>query len=606
MSTQLIKTGVDLGGLMRVLGEALYSTPHVVVRELVQNAHDSIVRRSVEDGDGPTPKIHVEADPKGNQLHIEDNGAGLTAEEVRAYLATVGSGRTRVLRDEGRGSGMIGYFGLGFLSAFVVAERTEVWTCSYQTPDSAWRFVSRGGETYTLEQATNRAIGTRVTLHLKGSNSELSDPAVIRSLLQRYCCLLRHPIVLAGETLNAEPPPWRQNVSPLRARKLAAQFAQRFETQFEPITAWPAIQDSREDEVDSSESRPEALRGMFWIHAASTYATSDNRNVSVFVRGMLISDKERDLLPLWAGFMGAAFECDTLLPTASRETLQRNAEFDRITELVCERLVRDLARMATTEPENWRRVLRFHNEALRGAALSDPRLYDVLVDDLTLPTSSGELTLPAVLEKSGGKIYVTQTERGGFEELLFRALKVPVLYGHRYATLALAQRYAQNRRGTLVLLGTKDGDATLMQPQSVDAVGQARLERIFGKPDRQVVLSRFEPTFLPMVLVRDQEAELKRRIEADDADQRIGSAVLSLARQFTSTLSGEYSAKLHVNAGCPAIRALLASSDRKAEVAGGLLAPLAELLAEPDGDQDVQAAFEEYSTAISAVLSGDI
>lgn len=113
MTASLQKTKVDFAGLMRVLGEALYSTPHVAIRELVQNAYDSCTRRALEAADRFEPAIAVTVAP--GVLTITDNGAGLTAEEIHSYLATVGAGYTRALREQGA-KGLIGYFGLGFLS----------------------------------------------------------------------------------------------------------------------------------------------------------------------------------------------------------------------------------------------------------------------------------------------------------------------------------------------------------------------------------------------------------------------------------------------------------------------------------------------------------
>ncbi len=99
MTASLQKTKVDFAGLMRVLGEALYSTPQAAIRELVQNAHDSCTRRSLEAADGFEPAISVTATP--GVLTITDNGAGLTADEIHSYLATIGAGYTRTLREKG-------------------------------------------------------------------------------------------------------------------------------------------------------------------------------------------------------------------------------------------------------------------------------------------------------------------------------------------------------------------------------------------------------------------------------------------------------------------------------------------------------------------------
>ena len=133
---ELQSTQVSLSGLLSVLGEHLYSTPNVVVRELVQNAHDSCMRRRLEaPGTAGAGRITVRAGV--GALTIEDDGAGLTRDEILAYLATVGSSYTRQLRVQTGEPMLIGSFGLGFLAAFVVADKVTVHSASYQSPEAA-------------------------------------------------------------------------------------------------------------------------------------------------------------------------------------------------------------------------------------------------------------------------------------------------------------------------------------------------------------------------------------------------------------------------------------------------------------------------------------
>src|SRR5262245_50045296 len=115
VATEVHATSVDLSGLLSVLGANLYSSPEVAIRELVQNAHDACTRRSIETNEPFSPVIEVGAAPNARKVWIEDNGAGLTREEMKRYLATIGAGYTRVLREASGESGLIGAFGLGFL-----------------------------------------------------------------------------------------------------------------------------------------------------------------------------------------------------------------------------------------------------------------------------------------------------------------------------------------------------------------------------------------------------------------------------------------------------------------------------------------------------------
>lgn len=614
----LHKTRVDLEGLMKVLGDHLYSTPMVAVRELVQNAHDSCERRRLEDREPFEASIRVLADPGKKTLTIEDTGAGLTDDEIQRYLATVGAGYTRTLRQretEGQATSLIGYFGLGFLSAFVVSESAEVWTCSYQQPDQAWRFVSRDGQTYSLDEAPARPVGTRVTLQLREQHLMLANPLAVRRLLTRYACLLRDPIfcpldaTLAeregawGEAVNAEPPPWRDDreLPEVRRRKLALEFAGRFETEFEPLCT-----------IDVGEGE---VRGLLWVQDARTYGSSDNRRVWVFVRGMMISDDARELLPRWAGFVGAAIEGLSLTPTASREDLQRDAGYDRTQAQLLDALVHGLAHIARHESATWRRILSRHNEALLGAAVCDDRLFKLIAEQATLPTSQGDLSLTRILERSRGKIYVSQAERGGFEELLFRALSVPVVQARRYGALAVAQRWAERRGVPLVMLGTSTGEQALfhkLDDDELPADAAPRLREAFAADEIEVVLSRFAPAHLPFVLVPDREVELKQRIEADDADKRISTAALGLARLFTGTIEQRPPVRLHLNVDCPVIEQLGEALARDREDAGArsalaLLRPLVALLSHSDEQQrymSSEAALEGVCEVAGRLIAG--
>ncbi|MEQ1564430.1 MAG: ATP-binding protein, partial [Myxococcota bacterium] len=543
MTTELHRAGVDLEGLLTVLGHNLYSTPDVALRELVQNAHDSCVRRQVEHGPYDA-RIDVEV---GATLTIVDNGAGLTHDEVVSYLATIGAGYTRLLRAKQADPRLIGAFGLGFLSAYVVAERVEVVTTSARQPDQTWRFESRDGQRYTLTEHEPTPVGTRVILHLRPQHAEFASAERVRRVLSRYCGLLPIP-VYAPDAINAEPPPWRiTDDDPWSARRRRTAFAARFEPLFEPLCA---IALAPVDGLDA--------HGVLWVQDGSTYGASDHRHVSVFVRGMLVASENRKLLPEWAGFCGAVVQCDALVPTASREDVQRDATFDRLAAHVSETLIAGLRAIATTEPETWRRIRARHNEALLGAAIADPLLFDWLCDELTVPTSEGDLPMAEVSTRSGGRCVASTGEESGAEEILFRALSRPVIHGVRYGALAFATRYAERRGQRIAHLGTRGGDAGLFPPAALAPEAEAALQRLLGGPGVQVVPTRFAPASLPVLWVPDRDAQLARKLDEDESDRRIAGGLLRLARAFTAPIDRSTAARLYVNLGSPVIERLLA------------------------------------------------
>ncbi len=594
-TSELLTTSVDLSRLIAILGENLYSTPAVVVRELVQNAHDSCVRRELQKPGSFEPRITVTADPARGTFSVEDNGAGLTRQEIIDYLATVGAGYTRRLRETTRHAELVGAFGLGFLSAYVVSSLVSVSTCSADEPANAWQFRSLSGETFTLEPGEPRAPGTRVTLTLRERFATLALPETVEGLLRRYCSLLRVPLSMAeGPPINITPP-WRdRDISPFRERRSKLDLAQRFEKRFAPLCT-----------IDLAPTTGLDLAGLLWVQDGATYGTSDNRNLAVYVRGMLISDDMRDLLPRWAGFVGGVVETTALVPTASREDLVKDATYHAAARAIEEQFIAGLASVAQRQPEAWRRTLARHNEGLLGAALCDPRLFALLADELTVPTSEGDLRVPELLARGDGRIHVSPGDDGGVEQVLLRALKVPVARGARYAVLPFLTRYAAERRGEVVQLGTAGGNKRFFPEARVTDEERARLEACFGEPGRKVVPSRFAPPELPLVPVANEEARLKERLEDDASDRRISAAALTLARNFTRGIRRDERSYLYVNLDSPAIAALLRAPGEAGRRPARLLRVLAGLLSGTDGEGNLSTLLADYSAAICELIAAE-
>ncbi len=637
------QTGVDLTGLLSVVSDHLYSTPLVAVRELVQNAHDSITRRQFEDVTfvRPEARIDIAAFAMGGGdrcLFVRDTGAGLTEPEIHQFLATIGSGYTRRLREQvetGGGSDLIGLFGIGFLSAFVIAEHVEVITTSYQTPNTTLRYVSSDGQNYDVTSVSSRPVGTTVQLRLKEKHASLADARMIASALTKYATLLIYPIYVRavafpellqleptteeissgntpknvksggdeiGPAINAEPAPWRDDrtYTSIERRQRDLAFASRFEHTFEPIVTMPVTP----LDGDSADAR-----GLLWIQDGSSYGTSDNRNLSVFVRRMLLDDDARDLLPRWAGFVGGAIESSLLTPTASREDLQRDSAYEATKKQLASALIDGLQALAKREPDSWRRVLRRHNNALIGAALADDRLFALLADQVKVPTSEGELNVRDLVHRETNRLHVTLGVGSGFEDMLLRAQKIPVAKGEFFGVLAMARRFCEANNVELVELGSSEANRQMFMEIDIDAMDRAWLAEHLAEADEQTIPVHFEPTSVPLVAVPDREAELKRLIEDDDADARISVSALKLARMYTEQIEERPPVRLFVNLGNPAIRQLLDARRHHhpgVMKAVRLLRSVKSLLtpsAEGRSGTDVADALDGISETVTALLA---
>lgn len=181
-------------------------------------------------------------------------------------------------------------------------------------------------------------------------------------------------------------------------------------------------------------------------------------------------------------------------------------------------------------------------------------------------------------------MHVALGSGGGFEEMLYRAMQVPIARGDRYAVLPFLRRYAALRDCRIVELGSENGNRELFRDpeRPLPAEETAWLTGALADPGEQLVPARFDPPGLPLVLVPDREAELKARIEDDQADARIPSAALRLARAFTARSGGEVKARLYLNLACPAVQDLLTAyrgGHTGSATAAGLLRSLKVIMA---------------------------
>ena len=292
------------------------------------------------------------------------------------------------------------------------------------------------------------------------------------------------------------------------------------------------------------------VNGLLWIQDGAHYATSDNRVTTIFIRSMHITDECKLLLPRWAGFVGCVIDTPLLKPTASRESVQEDEGFEQIRELINTILVTALTKTAQESGPIWRRISSRHNESLLGAAISDQQLFDAMHQQLSIPTSEGDLKIDEILQRSNHKeIRLSLDNQGGYEQLISKSLGIPIVYGYRYAVTSFCRLLAKVMDVQLLTLGTSDGNEAFFASHAIDPEIEADLQTHFHIENTKIVISNFQPACLPLIQIFDQDAILKKRIESDKLDKHIGSATMMLARSFTEQLDVTCESYLYINYG---------------------------------------------------------
>jgi molecular chaperone HtpG len=557
--TEKHRFSLHLPGLLKVLAEHLYSSKKVGIRELLQNAHDSCVRRRIEEGSPHyRPRIELALDPPRRALLIRDNGCGLTEEEIGSYLATIGRGYTRELRERlalsapQEASELIGQFGLGFLSAFLLANEVTVVTRSYQG-GGAIRWHCGGDEYYQMTPAgADVEVGTTVELRVKPAASFVLQERALVETVRTYADFLPTPIYLGGdpEPLNLMTPPWEAEDPEAAAREYAARLSQGTE----PLFVLP-LHDGKVHLGHDSVTVP--LQGFLFVPPGSVASVREYGDLTVYIRRMFICDRERDLLPPWARFVRGVIDCPVLQPTASREGIHQDESFESVRQVLEEQLGAGLRELARREPDTWKRLVRGHSDLIVGWAVKDNEFFDRVQDIVAFRTSRGLLSLPEYLRASGGTLYYVTRELGSLQDqLLAEGRNLPAIDASWFAVTPFLEKYAARHRD--VSLVQLDGEAeTLMRP-APEAEFAPLLAYYRGRGVRARAAA-FRPAEVPAVMLYPQGVETVR--EAGSALQagEVAPGLAGLVSAYVegrSAGAGDCGGTFYLNASCPLVRRL--------------------------------------------------
>ncbi|NDJ54374.1 MAG: hypothetical protein GYB68_14990 [Chloroflexi bacterium] len=525
-------------GILRLLSQHLYTDPKVALREMLQNAHDSCYRRLDEDPLAPldyAPRIDVLVDAEQHTLSIRDNGAGLTAQEIHDYLSTVGRGYTAEIRerlaigDPEAARRFIGQFGLGLLSAFIVADRVELVTRSWRPEEPAWLWYATGDDSYRLAPTERIDPGTTVTLHLKPSGEFLLNWAVLREAIKQYADFLHVPIYLNDdlERINVMDAPWHRGDS---GAAYHAFVAERFDEPA-PLAVIPLSDHIEEITLlDGTLDRIiTPIEGVLYVPTASIVSLREYGNVSVYIRRMFITEDERDLLPPWAKFVNGVVDCPVLEPTVSRESVRHDETFYIVQGAIEQQVLAYFTYIAEHHPALWRNIVIAHNDLIKGWALQNHTFFESVCDLVTFDTSRGRLTLPEYLEVSGGDIYFFSEVHGSTQEkVLYEARGLVVINASAFAEEDFLRAYIE-MKPHIELRQLEPGSGFVFR---VDDSPGKHWEALLGYYTQQGIQARvahFEPQSIPAIMIyppgSDQIGQARQALENGDITGPIAKLV---------------------------------------------------------------------------------
>lgn len=537
--------------LLKLMIHSLYSHREIFLRELISNASDACDRlrfAAIADSallaETVDLGIRIDADPAAGTLTITDNGIGMTREEAVANLGTIArSGTAEFFRslsgDEQKASQLIGQFGVGFYSAFIVAERVEVRSRKAGTaPEAGVRWESGADGEFTVETVSQAARGTSVTLHLKADAREFADPMRVRGLIRRYSDHIGFAVrmrkegeaSLEYEVVNQAKALWtlpRTQVSDEEYR----QFYQYLAHDFTDPLAWSHNKVEGKREYTSLLYLPARAPFDLWQREGA-------RGVKLYVRRVFIMDDAEQFLPQYLRFVKGVVDSSDLPLNVSREILQQDPEVEAIRSGLTKRVLDLLARLAKDEADKYATFWKEFGAVLKEGIAEDHANQGSILPLLRFTSTHSTDNTPSVgladylarLKPGQERIYYVigeslEAARGSpaIERLRERGLEV-LLLGERIDEWVMGQlqsyegkRFKDASRGDLELGGlASDADRQQRDAQLKESKGLLkRIKDALGERVTEVRISE-RLTESPTVLVLGEHdvPERMRRILA--------------------------------------------------------------------------------------------
>ncbi|TGK09059.1 molecular chaperone HtpG [Leptospira fletcheri] len=486
------RISVETENIFPIIKKWLYSEKDIFLRELVSNASDAISKlRKIslnEEFDGGTDyRIDINFDQTARTLTIEDNGIGMTEEEVRKYINQIAfSGAEEFVKKyqgEGEKPEIIGHFGLGFYSSFMVSAKVRIETKSYRNGSVGVVWESESGTEFTLKTEEKTSRGTKIVLFLDPDSGEYLDAWKLKELVRKYCDFLPVSIFVKGEQANKKNPLWSATPSSLKKEDYEEFYRYLFPFAGEPLF-----------HVHLNVDYPFRLQGILYFPRLRHELDANRMGIKLYCNHVFVSDEAKELVPQFLTVLQGTLDIPDLPLNVSRSYLQNDPLVKKISahivKKVADKIQEEFKRDSETFRKNWDEISLFVKYGL----MTDEKFYEAAKDLVFFRSSNDELIRleDYVLrnqEKNSGKIYyANETELSSvYMDLLKTQGLEAILVDSRIDNHFLQFLESKNpdwkfqRVDSELAEQTLDKDATPGLADAENKTEADRIQEIFGK-----------------------------------------------------------------------------------------------------------------------------
>lgn len=397
-----------------IIKKWLYSDKEIFLRELVSNAVDAIHKlQNINLVDGlklaDEYKVDIAIDKDAGTLTVSDNGLGMTADEVRKYINQVAFSSAEDFIEKFKGlddkNEIIGHFGLGFYSSFMVADRVEIRTLSYQEGAEAVLWQCEGTTQYSLQPTDKKGRGTDIVLYLNDDEKEFLEVDKTREVIKKFCNFLPVSITLEREEINDKNPLWTKSASDVSEEEYKEFYRKLYPMSAEPLF-W----------IHLNIDFPFNLKGIVYFPHLTNEFDVTKSHINLYCNQVFVSDNTPELIPEFLTPLQGCLDAPDLPLNVSRSYLQNDPQVRKIREVVSGRVAAKIVELAKKDRETFAPIWEDIHSFVKYGMMREDKFYEKVKDQVIYRTTGEEkyTTLPEYLErakeKHENKVYYANDE----------------------------------------------------------------------------------------------------------------------------------------------------------------------------------------------------
>ncbi len=558
---------IDAQNIMPVIKRWLYSDKDIFLREVVSNGCDAITKfKMLHPGTEEAMSVTVSVDKENKTISISDTGIGMTADEVRRYINQVAfSSATEFMKNfddkDGEKADIIGHFGLGFYSVFMVSESVEIETLSYQEGAEPVHWVSADGMDFEISQGSRTQHGTTIILHVSEEEKEFLEVWRVREVLNRYCGYMASPIYLkdanakpfekqeaqedgTNKTVYEMPQPQLINeVSPLWLRKPSDCTEEDYKNLYHKMFGY----DDPLFWIHLNVDYPFNLKGILYFPKLKNDFGTHEGQIKLFSGQVFVADNIKEVIPEFLMLLKGVIDCPDLPLNVSRSFLQNDGYVKKISAHITKKVADKLVSLFNTERETYQSYWDDIAPFVKYGCMKDNKFYESVKPVLLLKTTKDEyLTLEEYAtrngEKAGKKVFYTndaKRQAASVELYTQRGIDVAVmdtLIDGNFLSFMEYGNYGKEDEETLSFARV-DADVSGLTEESdegkeLDAEKlQALFRKALGKDELPVKLEALANADMSAMVTEDEQSRRFREMS------RLYGQSFAMPDQFTLVLN---------------------------------------------------------------------